>query len=213
LLPRQQTIWFDKLAGAINNTSREQLEILEAGEIYDLGILGCDREDVRSRIFNKLKSMDNDKRILALNRLFSELDEDISQLPPDESRMLTWQQINGMVESVVEIGSHTVTHPILSKLTPEQLHYELAESKQCIESHIGKSISSIAYPNGGRNDFNQDVINEAKNTGYLLGFTYIAANNYLPLDNPFEIDRLHIELSINSDYFKCLLCLPKLFRG
>jgi Predicted xylanase/chitin deacetylase len=49
---------------------------------------------------------------------------------------------------LVEIGSHTVTHPYLDTLTEEQLDYELSESKAYLEGIINGEVTSFAYPYG-----------------------------------------------------------------
>jgi peptidoglycan-N-acetylglucosamine deacetylase len=45
-----------------------------------------------------------------------------------------------------EIGSHTLTHPDLTKQTDDQVTNELLGAKELIESHTGKQCVSLAYP-------------------------------------------------------------------
>ena len=45
-------------------------------------------------------------------------------------------------------GSHTVSHPDLRSLGPEQIEYELGHSKEVIEQHLGAAIESFSYPFG-----------------------------------------------------------------
>jgi len=49
---------------------------------------------------------------------------------------------------VIEIGSHSSTHPILSKLSDEEARNEIENSKHEISSIIGKDIDSFCYPDG-----------------------------------------------------------------
>ena len=42
---------------------------------------------------------------------------------------------------LVEIGAHTLTHPVLSSLPPEQQQHEIGGSKRRLEAMIGKSVS------------------------------------------------------------------------
>ncbi len=59
-----------------------------------------------------------------------------------------WQFIN----AGHEIGSHSVTHPDLTSLSPKQLEYELRESKLFLENTFGLSVKNFASPYGAYND-------------------------------------------------------------
>lgn len=59
---------------------------------------------------------------------------------------MTWSEIKDARNCGTWIGSHTVSHPELSALSPEQVRYELTESKNIIEDHLGEPIHSFSYP-------------------------------------------------------------------
>lgn len=58
-----------------------------------------------------------------------------------------------------EICSHTVTHPFLTSLNMNNLHYELQHSRQYLESITGQPIDNFATPYG---DYNPSVNNVIK---------------------------------------------------
>lgn len=49
---------------------------------------------------------------------------------------------------LVTIGSHTVTHPILTSVPDDVLEYELKASKEELEKLLGTTIDVFSYPNG-----------------------------------------------------------------
>jgi peptidoglycan/xylan/chitin deacetylase (PgdA/CDA1 family) len=59
---------------------------------------------------------------------------------------MTWREIRELTAEGVEFGSHTVSHPDLRSLGPEEIDYELGCSKETIEDQIGASVNSFAYP-------------------------------------------------------------------
>lgn len=59
---------------------------------------------------------------------------------------LTWREVRELHKEGIEFGSHTVTHPDLRSLGPEQIEYELAYSKEMIEDKLGVATESFAYP-------------------------------------------------------------------
>jgi peptidoglycan/xylan/chitin deacetylase (PgdA/CDA1 family) len=59
---------------------------------------------------------------------------------------LTWREVRELRAQGARFGSHTVNHPKLHDLSPDQIAVELAESKATIEHELGEEISSFAYP-------------------------------------------------------------------
>jgi peptidoglycan/xylan/chitin deacetylase (PgdA/CDA1 family) len=57
-----------------------------------------------------------------------------------------WDEVREMHAAGIQFGSHTVTHPDMRSLTPEQIDYELGSSKEKIESELGVSVNSFAFP-------------------------------------------------------------------
>lgn len=69
-----------------------------------------------------------------------------SQDRPDP---LSWAQVREMVESgLVAAGAHTHTHQDLTRLAPEGVRREMAESCRLIEDRVGTSPQHFAYPWG-----------------------------------------------------------------
>jgi len=93
------------------------------------------------------------------------------------SNALTWAQIREMSNAGVDIQSHALTHPFLTRrkhrsMTDEQyatwLRKELAESKRILEKEAGKKVQFIAYPYG---DYDDRVAEAAGKAGYTAALT------------------------------------------
>lgn len=67
-----------------------------------------------------------------------------------------------------EIGSHTITHPMLTRITLQEATNEIVESKRMLERIIDKEVYSFCYPRGYANDKLRDVVRQhyrsARNT-------------------------------------------------
>ena len=59
---------------------------------------------------------------------------------------LTWQDVRELHSQGISFGSHSVSHPDLRSLGPEQIDYELGYSKEIIEQKLGAPVRSFAYP-------------------------------------------------------------------
>jgi len=95
--------------------------------------------------------------------------------------------------SLVTIGSHTVTHPLLSRCEIKNIKHELASSKEYLEKITNKPIKYLAYPSG---DYDEKVIEIAKEKGYIAAFGVDRIND---IGYPeFEISRVGIYYSNKS---------------
>jgi peptidoglycan/xylan/chitin deacetylase (PgdA/CDA1 family) len=59
---------------------------------------------------------------------------------------LTWQDVRELHAQGIRFGSHTVTHPDLRSMEPDQIDYELGYSKEVIEQELGDAVESFSYP-------------------------------------------------------------------
>jgi peptidoglycan/xylan/chitin deacetylase (PgdA/CDA1 family) len=104
----------------------------------------------------------------------------------DVDRMLTWDQAREMNDAGVEIGSHTVSHPLLTYEDAASVEWELMRSKQTLEEKLGKKIRAFAYPNG---DWSERVREQAAKAGYGCAFT-TQPSWHDRRENPYTISRL-----------------------
>jgi peptidoglycan/xylan/chitin deacetylase (PgdA/CDA1 family) len=136
-------MWNDTLIGAVRHCSKERLDLSEKG----LGVHGLSSADaVRQAILSILKEVkyrDPEERRKTVDYVAMVSG---ATLPPD--LMMTSQQVQIMRRAGMSIGAHTVTHPILSRLAPEEVRSEVAESKWFLESLLQERIGLFAYPNG-----------------------------------------------------------------
>jgi peptidoglycan/xylan/chitin deacetylase (PgdA/CDA1 family) len=72
--------------------------------------------------------------------------------PLPNDLMLMDEQVRELQKAGVEIGAHTVNHPILCNLSTDEAREEILESKQNLEEILGSSVRLFAYPNGRRGE-------------------------------------------------------------
>ncbi len=90
--------------------------------------------------------------------------------------IMTEVQIKNLDKSLFSIGSHTCSHPYLSKLSKDEIKRELDESKKILESIVNYNINMLSFPHG---DYSEKVIEIAESLGYNKMFGVIADNtNY-----------------------------------
>lgn len=202
-----ETFWFNFLSRMLMHRPGESFEI--QSHEYQIP------EDIDQRlnqvpvILDVCKQVQNIKRLEILKDIQTQLN--YSDKCDILAKPMTWDNIREMCENGMEIGSHTVTHPILSQLTPEEIRVEIHDSKNEIEKQLDREIHTISYPEGMEYAFNLDVLSEVEKAGYLLGATYIPGNNYRPKINDYLLKRVHIERYVERPLFAAMLCMPELF--
>ncbi len=85
----------------------------------------------------------------------------------------------------MEIGAHTLTHPILTDVSPQQAEEEIRGSKTWLEDILGQPVGMFCYPRGEWNETVRRLVEQSGFTGarttevyafdgndpYLLGST------------------------------------------
>ena len=85
-----------------------------------------------------------------------------------EPGYMTWQQINELKNAGMIIGSHGMTHKILTMLNDKDMDYEIKESKKILEDNLKSRIDTISIPRGF---YNQAILDKIKKAGYAKVFT------------------------------------------
>lgn len=136
-------MWNDSLIEAVRATRCESIDLNAVG----LGVLPTrsvhDKRAALQRIIPGLKHVAPRARDCAVLRVAEECE---AQLPND--LMLTATQLQGLQAAGMEIGAHTVTHPILRLCDEDAARREIVESRGELEDRLGERIGLFAYPNG-----------------------------------------------------------------
>jgi peptidoglycan/xylan/chitin deacetylase (PgdA/CDA1 family) len=168
-IERKTWLWTDKLKFMTPRTSARWLEVSLSNSISRVEL-----SDVKSRLLaaayinSLLKKQSNQCKELTISQISDSLGVPLPVAPPDEFRPLSWDEVCELDRAGVEIGSHTVTHPILTRIDHEKLQSELCASKSQLETVLGRSVDLFCFPNG---DYDHQVIEEVERAGYKTAVT------------------------------------------
>jgi peptidoglycan/xylan/chitin deacetylase (PgdA/CDA1 family) len=131
----------------------------------------------------------------------------LKYLPPEERRhrvmqmasitstalpdrlMMTSEQVRALSSAGMEIGGHTVNHPILTSIGNEDAHQEIAQGKEVLTSIIDAPVKLFAYPNGKPGvDYQRQHVEIVRSLGFEAAFStsWGAANR---LTDPYQLPR------------------------
>ena len=125
-------------------------------------------------------------------------------LAEEHQLFMGWEQAKALLQQGMEIGSHTLTHPILSQLTNKQHQEEVVQSKRVLEEKLQCTINSIAYPVGRYYCYNEKTFDYTAEAGYKIAF-----NNepgfHRSIDNVLDINRFCVATN-DLNYLKYECC-------
>jgi peptidoglycan/xylan/chitin deacetylase (PgdA/CDA1 family) len=202
-----EPFWFELASYLVYRLPPQSLE-LQDGTCLPTGDSWTARTASLRRVHSILKDLPNAARVQLIDDWKHRYANELAHGASLHSRPITWPQIIEMAASGVAFGSHTVSHPNLTRLTDEDLHRELTDSKLALESKLQKPIDTIAYPIGTPSAFNSRVISAAREHSFKIGLTYVSGANVIPIDNPLELHRHGVGLGMSPGYFRALTSLP-----
>ena len=84
---------------------------------------------------------------------------------------LSWGELQEMLDSgLLTIGSHSVTHPMLTKITLGKVEQELMASKKRIEEQLGVEVRHFSYPHSAYSEQMFDVLKRCGYTSAAMGY-------------------------------------------
>jgi peptidoglycan/xylan/chitin deacetylase (PgdA/CDA1 family) len=126
---------------------------------------------------------------------------------PDWDGLMTWDQLRALAAGGHEIGSHSLSHPILTLVDDPQLEREMGGSKTRLEAELGAPCESFCYPNG---DSDPRVRAAAHRAGYRRAVTTTWGAN-APGTDPLQLRRCDIQSKVARSASRLALRLSPRF--
>ena len=160
-------LWPDRLEYALLKTDRTECNItLSEKQITLLLDSGQARSAAWKLCSDHCISLENSQRLAFIKQLEEQLEIKLPVAPPPEYAAVTWEQLQEMQAGGIEIGGHTINHPILSKIPPELLDDEIGKCRKLIQEHLDAPVNSFCYTNSGPGDINDAVVAAVERAGY-----------------------------------------------
>ncbi len=204
-----QRMWPDRIEQALLNTKRDLVHLDQLGVASSTPALPirtrAEKTFANTELARLFKHLDAASLAAALERLEASLGTNGTA---GSRVMLDWNEVRGLHEGGVAIGSHGVTHQIMTKLEFSVARDELAQSKATIEENLGQPVRHFAFPNGRAQDFSPELGAACRELGYESVCTALWGVVDPAADDPYFLRR--VALARNLPRF--LLSLELSFR-
>lgn len=136
-------MWNDTIVESVRACQQAMLDLasLDLGR-YELNSIDTRRAAISSLI-DQIKYRSVDERISVTEQIAH-----LAAVQPPCDLMMTSNEVKAMRQAGMQIGAHTMSHPILARLTDEQARMEIGGSKAFLEQLLGERVGLFAYPNG-----------------------------------------------------------------
>jgi len=174
----QKGMWNDLIVESVRSIPGDELDLSPLGlGIYSL----VNREKVAQEIVESVKYLPMAERKIVCNQIVDLAGINMPEL------MLSLSQLCTMQSEGMEIGGHTVNHPILKNLTFVEAEYEVSQNKHDLEKILGKPIRFFAYPNGR---LNVDYVSEQVDIVRACGYEAALTTDWGSIDNQSDLWQL-----------------------
>jgi len=184
-------LYWDLAAYCFSHTQRDQLAFPD-GSIKHWSEQGqLDR--VSTTWVEAMKTLPQTEKQIQVQRLPEQLGVSI---PAGyfKKLMMDWGQVQEMQRSRIEFGAHTMHHPILTRISLEEVRKEVVGSKSRIEAELGETVLGFAYPNGQASDLSERIERVVAASGFRAAFTLLNGPSSLSevKRDPYAIRRIFI---------------------
>jgi peptidoglycan/xylan/chitin deacetylase (PgdA/CDA1 family) len=205
-----ERMWADVVEQALLTTRAESMDpaalgLEEGGEPLPLRTPE-DRARANLALGRPIKALEGERLRDVLDRLEQALEVDPRQYA---RTMLTWDEVRDLADAGWEIGSHGVSHTIMTRMHAADAVAELEASKRSIEAELGRPVRHFAFPNGQACDFDAGLTKACRRIGYATVSSCVWGLNVPGRDDPYALKRV----GVGGGFPKALISLERLFRA
>lgn len=184
--------WWDEVGWIVRHASAKLVKLPHWKQAVNIA-----DGSIRMRVRRLLRAVKQDNSLGMTDKLTllkQVLKLESNNMPAPTDLFINWAQLKEMADNGMHIGSHTLSHNILSHLSADEQLKELSQSKQRLESVLKRNVSSVAYPVGGADSFTLETQQLVHQAGYQLAFSFMSGvNTDLSIGNRFQLKRFPIE--------------------
>lgn len=195
----------DTVIESVRCCSQPGLDLTRIGlGTHDTRTLSAKRQAI-SNLLNPVKYLPTVQRLETVSAI-----AEMAGVVLPNDLMMTSPQVKALHQAGMSIGAHTVRHPIVANLAVDEAEREIADSRDYLESLLGKRVTLFAYPNGKPNiDYRYEQVEIVRRMGFTAAVSTawgVAKQDsdcfQLPRFTPWERQKWRFGLSLARNYWR-----------
>ena len=162
LIESRMWLWAYEIEQRLLTCDNEQLSILCDNFNIPVNIELSNQVGIIEEIIEWMKTVSTISR-KSIEAAVQELTQDFKpdQIHQNMFESMDWNELCSLSPDLITVGSHTITHPILTMLPTEEMKYEIRESRYWLERRLNRAVEYFCYPNG---DYNDEIVQTVRET-------------------------------------------------
>lgn len=201
--------WWDEIAWIVRTSRLDGLELpvwFDAPVMFD----GPLREGAIRKLLRRYKEMPTAATAGYLDELAVAAETGRHEAAMGKNLWMTWDMLREMKAAGMTIGGHTVTHPVLSRMSPREQRYEILECGRRLACELGEPMRYFSYPVGNRAAFDQITRDSLREAGVSYAFSYYGGYRRFDGWDDYDVRRVAIETELDKDWFRSIVTMPQL---
>ena len=155
--------WWDRLYHALRETSRPSLSSFAGVTGRPLAVGG----PAADRAFRAIRAVLKERPHAQLLADVATIEADLGVTTPP-ARVLGWEALRRLRDDGVTLAPHSVTHPLLTMVTPGEAAQEIGDSIEELRAQTAADVPLFAYPSGAHDP---GVVAAVEAAGIEVAFT------------------------------------------
>jgi peptidoglycan/xylan/chitin deacetylase (PgdA/CDA1 family) len=160
--------WWDQVEYVFEHAARSSVRVPIGDTLFDRQ---WENDEQRTRAQAEFTARCNrvleGEKMAAIARLARETGVEIPRDPPPHCAPMTWDDVRACEDMGMTFGPHSVTHPLLSRITQDAADHEITESWARVRAEVRSPVPIFCYPNGEWEDFGDREIAVLRRLGFV----------------------------------------------
>jgi peptidoglycan/xylan/chitin deacetylase (PgdA/CDA1 family) len=165
---RNALLWFDEVECRILDAGTLPQKLTLAGHVFDLppGAVGAAASGAITRAMKRIPHAERERVIDAIDASFP-----VNTASRNRYRLLDRDELRTLPSRGIELGGHTLNHPILRYENLEARRLAIAVNFDAIRAITGVSPVTFAYPDGRAEDVTAETVRFVRESGFRAAVT------------------------------------------
>jgi peptidoglycan/xylan/chitin deacetylase (PgdA/CDA1 family) len=207
--------WWDEIAWMVRNAKRETLVLADglraadgpSGELT----LGPEQDETIAALVAEYKALPGEEAERLLELVADATGSGRCDGAAASELWMSWEMAREMRTGGMSFGGHTVTHPILARLSPALQGQEISGCAKRLEGELGGPMRWFAYPVGAKDTFTDDTRRLLADAGVELAFSFYGGFGGFGDWDPYDVPRVHVSEGHGPELLRATIMMPRMF--
>lgn len=211
-LDTRQIAWWDEIAWLIRTSPRAEITLVP-WRTSPLALPPGGRDAAIRSVLALYKSLPAGDTVALLETVRACSGSDAPDPGRASDLWMTWDMAREMAAAGMEIGGHTVTHPVLTRLPEDAQQAEIDGGQERFLAELGRTARAFAYPVGSRDAFDATTKAAVARAGFDTAFGFYGGYARGATWDPYDIPRTHVSSDTTVRTIRALLAAPQLIAA